>query len=325
MKQPTIELPSILGGGGVVGFKGRDVIAITDFKPEELLHLFNVAKTMEKYCRSRLELLKDKILALAFFEPSTRTMFSFQTAMHRLGGSVIWFSSSEATSIAKGENLADTIRMLSSYADAIVIRHRFEGAAAFAAEIADVPVINAGDGSQHHPTQAMIDLYTIWRERGRIEGLNVGVLGDLRYGRAAASFIYAISMFKPKKLYLISPELLKVRSEVRDYLESKGVDYTETTRLDEVIGELDVLYVTRVQKERFPDLAEYEKVKGSYRVDLKVLSKAKEDLMILHPLPRVDEIALEVDNTRYAYYFKQASYGVPVRMALLALVMGGIE
>jgi len=308
-----------------VGFKGRDIIAITDFTPDELLRLFNVAKEMEKYSKSRIELLKDKILALAFFEPSTRTMFSFQTAMQRLGGSVIWFSRAEAISIAKGENLADTIRMLNSYANAIVIRHKYEGAAAFAAEVADVPVINAGDGSQHHPTQAMIDLYTIWREKGKLEGLNIGVLGDLRYGRAATSFIYATSMFKPKKLYLISPELLRIRNEVRDYLDSKGIDYVETTKLDEVIGELEVLYVTRVQKERFPDPAEYEKVKGSYRVDLKVLSNARDDLMILHPLPRVDEIALEVDQTKYAYYFKQASYGVPVRMALLALVMGGVE
>ncbi len=308
-----------------MGFKGRDIIAITDFTPDELLRLFNVAKEMEKYSKSRIELLKDKILALAFFEPSTRTMFSFQTAMQRLGGSVIWFSRAEAISIAKGENLADTIRMLNSYANAIVIRHKYEGAAAFAAEVADVPVINAGDGSQHHPTQAMIDLYTIWREKGKLEGLNIGVLGDLRYGRAATSFIYATSMFKPKKLYLISPELLRIRNEVRDYLDSKGIDYVETTKLDEVIGELEVLYVTRVQKERFPDPAEYEKVKGSYRVDLKVLSNARDDLMILHPLPRVDEIALEVDQTKYAYYFKQASYGVPVRMALLALVMGGVE
>jgi len=308
-----------------VGFRGRDVIAITDFKPEELLQLFNVAREMEKYSRSRIELLKDKVLALAFFEPSTRTMLSFQTAMQRLGGSVIWFSQVEATSIAKGENFSDTIRMLNAYADAIVIRHKYEGAAAYAADIADVPVINAGDGSQHHPTQAMIDLYTIWREKGKLEGLNVGVLGDLRYGRAAASFIYGISMFRPKKLYLISPQLLRIREEVRDYLDNNKINYIEVSKLDEVISDLEILYVTRIQKERFPDPAEYEKVKGSYRVDLKILANARDDLMILHPLPRVDEIAHEVDHTKYAYYFKQASYGVPVRMALLALILGGIE
>jgi len=308
-----------------VGFRGRDVIAITDFKPEELLQLFNVAREMEKYSRSRIELLKDKVLALAFFEPSTRTMLSFQTAMQRLGGSVIWFSQVEATSIAKGENFSDTIRMLNAYADAIVIRHKYEGAAAYAADIADVPVINAGDGSQHHPTQAMIDLYTIWREKGKLEGLNVGVLGDLRYGRAAASFIYGISMFRPKKLYLISPQLLRIREEVRDYLDNNKINYIEVSKLNEVISDLEILYVTRIQKERFPDPAEYEKVKGSYRVDLKILANARDDLMILHPLPRVDEIAHEVDHTKYAYYFKQASYGVPVRMALLALILGGIE
>ncbi len=308
-----------------MGFRGRDVIAITDFKPEELLQLFNVAREMEKYSRSRIELLKDKVLALAFFEPSTRTMLSFQTAMQRLGGSVIWFSQVEATSIAKGENFSDTIRMLNAYADAIVIRHKYEGAAAYAADIADVPVINAGDGSQHHPTQAMIDLYTIWREKGKLEGLNVGVLGDLRYGRAAASFIYGISMFRPKKLYLISPQLLRIREEVRDYLDNNKINYIEVSKLNEVISDLEILYVTRIQKERFPDPAEYEKVKGSYRVDLKILANARDDLMILHPLPRVDEIAHEVDHTKYAYYFKQASYGVPVRMALLALILGGIE
>ena len=308
-----------------MGFRGRDVIAITDFKPEELLQLFNVAREMEKYSRSRIELLKDKVLALAFFEPSTRTMLSFQTAMQRLGGSVIWFSQVETTSIAKGENFSDTIRMLNAYADAIVIRHKYEGAAAYAADIADVPVINAGDGSQHHPTQAMIDLYTIWREKGKLEGLNVGVLGDLRYGRAAASFIYGISMFRPKKLYLISPQLLRIREEVRDYLDNNKINYIEVSKLNEVISDLEILYVTRIQKERFPDPAEYEKVKGSYRVDLKILANARDDLMILHPLPRVDEIAHEVDHTKYAYYFKQASYGVPVRMALLALILGGIE
>ncbi len=308
-----------------MGFRGRDVIAITDFKPSELLHLFEVAKEMEKYRKSRIELLKDKVLALAFFEPSTRTLMSFKVAMMRLGGSVIWFSKAEATSIAKGENLADTIRMLDAYANAIVIRHKHEGAAAYAAEVAESPVINAGDGTQHHPTQAMIDLYTIWRVRGELKRLTAGVLGDLRYGRAATSFIYGVSMFRPKKLYLISPELLRVREEVRDYLRSEGINYVEVRELSEVIHELDVLYVTRIQRERFPDPAEYERVRGSYRVDLKVLKEAKEDLMILHPLPRVDEIDFEVDKTKYAYYFKQAANGVPVRMALLALILGGLD
>ncbi len=305
-------------------FVGRDVISILDFTKDELLYLFDVAREMEKYRKSRTDILRDKVLALAFFEPSTRTMFSFQTAMLRLGGSVLPFSMPEATSLAKGENLADTLRMLDSYANCIVIRHKFEGAARYAAEIAESPVINAGDGTQHHPTQAMIDLYTIWRVYGEINNLTVGVLGDLRYGRAAASFIYGISKFKPKKLYLISPDILKVRDEVRDYLRSSGINFEESVSLNDIISEIDVLYVTRIQKERFPDPSEYEKVRGSYRIDTKILTNVKDNLIILHPLPRVDEISFDVDTTKYAYYFKQASHGVPIRMALLSLVLGGV-
>lgn len=305
-------------------FRGRDVVSILDFTSEELLYLFEVAREMEKYSRGgRMDILRDKVLALMFFEPSTRTIFSFQTAMYRLGGSTLVFSSPDATSMAKGENLADTIRVVDSYADGIVIRHRLEGAARYAAEIAESPVINAGDGTQHHPTQAMIDLYTIWRHKGSIDGLNICVLGDLRYGRAATSFIYGITKFRVGRLYLVSPELLRVREEVRDYLKGVGVKFEEHTSLQDVIGDVDVLYVTRIQRERFPDLSEYEKVRGSYRVDLDALKGARDDLMILHPLPRVDEISPEVDGTRYAYYFRQASYGVPVRMALLSLILGG--
>ncbi len=304
-------------------FKSRDVISILDFNRDELLELFNVTLEMEKYAKSKTNILDGKVLALAFFEPSTRTMFSFQTAMHRLGGSTLVFQNPQALSMAKGENFTDTIRMLDIYSNAIVIRHRLEGAAKYAAEVAESPVINAGDGTQHHPTQAMIDLYTIWRVFNQIDNLVIGVIGDLRYGRAASSFIYGISLFKPKILYLISPELLKLRDEVRDYLKSSGIVFREDVKLKDVIGELDVLYVTRIQRERFPDLSEYEKVKGSYRIDLDILKNAKDDLIILHPLPRVDEIAYEVDNTKYAYYFKQASYGVPVRMALLSLILRG--
>lgn len=302
----------------------RDVISILDFSPDELMKIFNVALDMEKYSKSKVELLKGKVLAMAFFEPSTRTRLSFETAMKRLGGEVIGFYEPAESSLAKGENLADTIRMLDSYSNAIVIRHKLEGAAKLAAELSAVPVINGGDGSQHHPTQAMIDLYTIWRELGKLEGLNVGVVGDLKYGRAAASFIYGISKFKPKKLYLISPELLRARPELKDYLKGEGLSFAETKNLADVISELDVVYMTRIQKERFPDISEYEKVRGSYRVDLSILSNAKDDLAILHPLPKLDEIDLKVDETKYAKYFKQASHGVPVRMALLALILGAV-
>lgn len=307
-----------------MAWKGRDVISILDFKREDLDLLFSKALEFDRGDKYE-KILEGKVLALAFFEPSTRTMLSFQAAMQRLGGSVIWFSSKEATSAWKGENLADTIRMLDAYSDCIVIRHKLEGAAAFAAEIAEKPVINGGDGSQHHPTQAMIDLYTIWKNFGRISNLKIGVVGDLRYGRAANSFILGLTLYRPSKLYLVSPPQLGVRSEIRDVIERSKVEFEELNRLEDIISEVDVLYVTRIQKERFPHPEEYEKVKGSYRIDLKILEKAKEDMIILHPLPRVDEISLEVDETPYAHYFQQAKNGIPLRMALLSLIIGGLE
>jgi len=304
-------------------FRNRDVIRILDFDREELDELFNETDEMLKYRRRKINILDGKVMALAFFEPSTRTRLSFQTAMIRLGGDVIGFSEVSTTSIAKGETFADTVRMLDSYADIIVIRHRVEGAAQFAAEIAESPVINAGDGTRHHPTQAMIDLYTIRRNFESIDGLSIGVLGDLKYGRAATSFIYGVSKYKLKKLFLISPPLLRARREVLEHLRTQGVRYEETNKLEDVISDLDVLYVTRIQKERFPDPAEYEKVRGSYRITISILKDARDNLIILHPLPRVDEIANEVDNTKHAKYFEQASYGVPLRMALLKLILAG--
>jgi aspartate carbamoyltransferase catalytic subunit len=306
-------------------FNGRDVISISDFTRDELEKIFRAALKMEKSGKREQSLLKGKLLATAFFEPSTRTRLSFETAMHRLGGSVMGFSEAEGTSIAKGENLADTIRMLDSYADIIVMRHHLEGAAKLSAEIAKVPVINAGDGSRHHPTQAMIDLYTIWRELGKIDGLHVALTGDLRYGRAAASLIYGLTKFKPRKLSLVSPALLKPRKEIEDFLQNSGLKFSESENLEEIIEDLDVLYVTRIQKERFPDLAEYEKVKGSYRIDPELLHRAKKAMIILHPLPKLDEIDLRVDDTKFAKYFQQAAYGVPVRMALLALLLGAVR
>ena len=303
--------------------KGRDVLSILDFSRGELERIFRVSLRMERGFRR--DLLKGKLLATAFFEPSTRTRLSFETAMHRLGGSVIGFSEAEGTSLAKGENLADTIRMLDSYADVIVQRHPLEGAAKLAAEVATAPVINAGDGRQHHPTQAMLDLYTIRRELGRIDGLHVALVGDLRYGRAAASLIYGLTRFRPRKISLISPPELRPRQEVRDFLQGSKLRFFEGEDLMEVIEDLDVLYVTRIQKERFPDPAEYEKVKGSYRLTPMHLKLAKESLIVLHPLPKLDEIDLHVDRTKFARYFKQAAYGVPVRMALLSLVLGAVK
>lgn len=307
------------------GWRGRDVISILDFTREDLCSLFEAAERMKRLLsEGRVSrLLEGKIVALAFFEPSTRTRLSFETAAKRLGAETIGFTGEEAVSVAKGENLADTVRMLDGYADVIVIRHRYEGAALYAAEVAEKPVINAGDGKQHHPTQAMLDLFTVKELFGGIDGLVYGVLGDLRFGRAASSFILGLTFFKPEKVYLISPPLLRTRPEVRVRLEEAGIRYEEVDRLEDVLGELDVLYVTRIQKERFPDPREYEKVRGSYRVTRELLEKhAKPGLRVLHPLPRVDEIAFDVDETGYAAYFIQARNGVPVRMALLSLVLG---
>ena len=304
-------------------FKGRDIISIRDFTRDDLMKIFEEAYKMENTIGDRDNILNNRVLALLFFEPSTRTMFSFQTAMYRLGGDTLIFSDVKKTSISKGETLGDTIRVIDGYSDCIVIRHKIEGMAKYAAEIAESPVINAGDGTREHPTQTMIDLYTIWRSRGVIDGLNIGLLGDLKYGRTPTSLIYGLAKFKIDKLYLISPPELRIRSEVKDYLNSIGLKYIETDDLKDVINKLDILYVTRIQKERFPDPTEYERVRGSYQVNLPLLEDVKDDLMILHPLPRVDEITHDVDNTRYAYYFKQARYGIPVRMALLKLVMVG--
>jgi aspartate carbamoyltransferase catalytic subunit len=308
------------------GWAGRDVLSILDFTRSELEELFEEADAMKAMLGSGTPLreLAGRVVALAFFEPSTRTRLSFETAAKRLGAETIGFSSAEGTSIEKGENFADTIRMLDAYADAIVLRHRFEGAARFAAELAESPVINGGDGRQHHPTQAMIDLYTVRELHGGVDGLVYGVLGDLRYGRAAASFILGLTLFMPKKVYLIAPPLLRVRREVKGMLDSRGIRYEEVESLSDVLPELDVLYVTRIQKERFPDPQEYEKVRGSYRVTVDILERgAKRDLIVLHPLPRVDEIDHRVDSTKWAAYFRQARNGVPVRMALLKLLLAG--
>ncbi|MDK2384208.1 MAG: aspartate carbamoyltransferase [Candidatus Korarchaeota archaeon] len=290
-----------------MSFRGKDVLSILDFTRNDLERLFRIASS-----KFEGDELKGKVVALAFFEPSTRTRLSFETATLRLGGGYIGFDAVQGTSIAKGETFSDTVRMLDAYADAIIVRHSLEGAAKLAAELAEAPVINAGDGSKRHPTQAMIDLYTVWREKKGIDNLVYGVLGDLRYGRASGSFLRALNLYSPKKVYLIAPESLRPKEELLDTLKMPW----EFSNLEEVLPELDVLYVTRIQKERFPDPAEYERVRGSYRIDAALLKNAKEDMIILHPLPRVDEIALDVDSTPHALYFKQAAYGVPIRMAL---------
>jgi aspartate carbamoyltransferase catalytic subunit len=301
-------------------WRNRDVISARDFTRSDIEELFETAKFMEKYSKGRLDVMRGKVMAVAFFEPSTRTRLSFEVAMKRLGGDVIGFWGAEGTSVEKGETLADTIRMLDAYSDVIVIRHRYEGAAKLAAEVAESPVINGGDGAFNHPTQAMLDVYTIWREFGYVDGLNIGLLGDLRHARTINSLLEILTNFNVK-VYLISPEYLRPRTETRDYVQSKGLKLSFYTNVEEVIGELDVMYVVRIQKERFIDPLEYEKVKGSYRVTPDMLRKAKKTLVILHPLPRVDEIDPRVDATSHAKYFRQAALGVPLRMALIYLIL----
>jgi aspartate carbamoyltransferase catalytic subunit len=301
-------------------WRNRDVISARDFARSELEELFETARYMEKYSKSRLDVMRGKVMAVAFFEPSTRTRLSFEVAMKRLGGDVIGFWGAEGTSVEKGETLADTIRMLDAYSDVIVIRHRYEGAAKLAAEVAESPVINGGDGAFNHPTQAMLDVYTIWREFGYVDGLNIGLLGDLRHARTVNSLLEILTNFNVK-VHLISPEYLRPRAETIDYVQSKGLKLSFYTNVEEVIGELDVMYVVRIQKERFIDPLEYEKVKGSYRVTPDMLRKAKKTLVILHPLPRVDEIDPRVDATSHAKYFRQAALGVPLRMALIYLIL----
>jgi len=304
-------------------FANRDIVSIRSFTREEIDYILEVSSRMEPLVEKGSNMLHGKVLAELFFEPSTRTMLSFQTAMYKLGGNVIGFAEPGVSSIWKGESLADTVRVVESYSDVIVLRHPLEGAARFAAEYAKVPVINAGSGAEEHPTQALLDLYTIVKSKGKIDGLNIILMGDLRYGRTVHSLAYALSLYDVN-LSLISPDLLKMRPEVIEDIKDR-IKVSEHKDLMEVLPDADVLYVTRIQKERFPDLGEYEKVRGSYVIDLNVLRKAKEDLIVLHPLPRVDEIAVEVDSTPFAKYFEQARNGVVVRMALLALVLGAVK
>jgi len=303
-------------------FKERDIISLKDFSRDEIDFVLDMARTMEPIARTGSDLLQRKILATLFFEPSTRTRLSFESAMLRLGGSSIGFAEAEIASVKKGENLADTMRVVDSYADVIVVRHPLEGAARLAAEFARVPVINGGSGAEEHPTQALLDLYTITKEKGKIDRLNIALIGDLRYGRTVHSLAYALSLFDVK-LFFVSPEMLRMRREVLETIKEK-IKVIEKSSLEDIITDIDVLYVTRIQKERFPDAAEYAKVKGSYRVDLELLEKAKKDMIVLHPLPRVEEIAPEVDETIHARYFQQVWNGIIMRMTLLALILGKI-
>ncbi len=307
-----------------MNFKHRDIISIKDFSKEEIDNILKYAKQMIPYTKGEKHttLLKQQILATLFFEPSTRTRLSFESAMHRLGGNVIGFSDPSGTSQKKGESLADTIRMADSYSDAIVIRHPQEGAARLAAEFSDVPILNAGDGAGQHPTQCLLDLFTILTEKKKIKGINIVLLGDLKYGRTVHSLAYALSLFQAN-LTFVSPDTLKMPKEVINECKEFGVEPLSTSNLEKAVKDADVLYATRIQKERFPDAEEYNRVVGSYKVNNVLLEQARQDLIVMHPLPRVVEIDPEVDKTPHAVYFTQAFNGVPIRMALLSLILGG--
>lgn len=307
----------------MVNLKGRDIISIRDLKKSEIEYILQRSSKFEKsLSKGNTKPLKGKILATLFFEPSTRTRLSFTSAMHRLGGSVLGFSGTEATSVKKGENLSDSIRTVESYSDVIVIRHPVEGSAKLAADVATIPVINGGDGAHSHPTQTLLDLYTIKEFKKKIKGLKIVLSGDLKYGRTVHSLAYALALFGADMVF-VSPKTLEMPQDITTELKHKfGINIKQEYSFEKVIDNTDVLYVTRIQKERFPDPEEYEKVKGAYKVDMELLQKAKKDIIVMHPLPRVNEIDPEIDKTSHAVYFKQAFNGVPVRMATLASVLG---
>ena len=313
---------------------GKDILSVKQFSREDLEYVFGVAHEMRGMVErvGTFDLLKGKILANLFYEPSTRTSSSFTAAMERLGGSVIPINEVKYSSVSKGESLPDTIRTLECYADVIVLRHPETGSAAIAAKAAKKPVINAGDGVGEHPTQALLDTFTIMEELGRpstglrtgFDNLTVTMLGDLKYGRTVHSLARLLSLFKVKINY-VSPDILRMPKEVMDEVAGKGIPQAEFSTLEKVLPETDVLYVTRVQKERFEDPDDYEKVKGAYVIDPAIMKAAKQDMIVMHPLPRVNEISPDVDKTPNAKYFEQAFNGVPVRMALLAMVLGAVE
>jgi len=301
-------------------FYQKDIISIKEFDKEKLEKVFvSTDKMMKLDPTERREICKGKTLAYLFYEPSTRTRLSFESAMASVGGNSLGISDISSSSAQKGESLADTVRIMSIYSDVLVLRHTLDGSSRFAAEVSDKPVINAGSGTEEHPTQAIQDLFTIKKEKKKIDGLKIGIVGDLKYGRTVYSLLYGLGNYDVD-VRLISPESLRIRSD-SVYEIKKRLSFTESTNIEEHIDELDVLYVTRIQKERFPDEEEYLKVKGSYVVGLDLIKQMKDDSIILHPLPRLDEISNDVDNTKNAKYFEQAEYGKHIRAALLGMTL----
>ncbi len=308
----------------MISLKDKDIISILDFTKEEILYILEISSRMEK--EACPDILSGKILANLFFEPSTRTRLSFEAAMKRLGGQVIGFDELGTTSTVKGESLRDSVKIIEGYCDIVVLRHFLEGASRLTADSIGIPVVNAGDGASQHPTQTFVDLYAIKKAKCEIDNLSVGFLGDLKYGRTAHSLAYALSHFNAE-MYFISPPSLRMPKDYIEELEIRNVSYQEVDSISEVSEELDILYCTRIQKERFAEPVEYEKVRGLYKLSKSVMDelKVKDDLKILHPLPRVDEMDESLDTTEYAMYFQQAHSGIPVRKALLASILGAMQ
>ena len=301
-------------------FYKKNIISVRDLDKQKLELIFDATdKIIDMSQDKRREIARGKTLGYLFFEPSTRTRLSFESAIALLGGTSVGIADAASSSIHKGETLGDTIKVISSYCDVLVLRHSLDGSSRFAAEISNKPIINAGSGTEEHPTQTIQDLFTIKKEKKKIDGLKIGIAGDLKYGRTVYSLLYGLRNYDVD-LHLISPESLRIRSD-STYDIKKELSYTESSNIDEYIEDLDVLYVTRIQKERFPDEEEYAKVKGSYVIGSDMVKKMKDDAIILHPLPRIDEISADVDNTKQAKYFEQAEYGKYTRAALLGLIL----
>ena len=299
--------------------ENRSLVTIANHSKEKILYLLEMAKEFEK--NPNRKILDGKVVATLFFEPSTRTRLSFETAANRLGARVIGFTDPKATSSSKGETLKDTIIMVSNYADIICMRHYLEGAARYASEVSPVPIINAGDGANQHPTQTLLDLYTIMETQGRLDNIDINMVGDLKYGRTVHSLLQALSHFSPSFTFT-SPTELEMPQEYKEFLNEKKIPFRETTELEQYLNDTDILYMTRIQQERFTDPVEYEKVKNVYSLNKSMLGSVRENMRILHPLPRLQEIANDVDETPYASYFKQAENGMYVRMAIISYLLG---
>ena len=304
----------------------KDIISMNDISKEEILEILEIAKKIEKTSEEeKLNFLKGKIIATLFFEPSTRTKMSFESAAFRLGAQVLQLPPLELSSVKKGESFSDTIKMVESYSDVIVVRHPNDGAARLASTTSRKPVLNAGDGSNQHPSQTLLDLYTIKDEKGTLNNLSIAFVGDLKYGRTVHSLVKALTHFNPV-IYFVAPKILQMPSYLIDDLDKNNIKYEILEDFRDCLDKIDVFYMTRIQKERFPDIEDYEKLKGVYVINKKnILGKCKEDMIILHPLPRVDEISTDLDDTKHALYFKQAKNGIPIRQAMMMKVLDKVK